>query len=67
MRTIEILAVTTAIALSAVTECASAAQTPSAQARPAPPTTYEAYVATVWKAVHGKILDMAKDLPEDRR
>ena len=40
----------------------AAAQTPAPQAqRPAPPTTYEQYIATVWKGVHNKILDMAKD------
>ncbi len=30
------------------------------------PTTYETYIATTWKTVHNKILDMAKDFPEDK-
>ena len=31
-----------------------------------PPATFESYVTTTWKALHNKILDMAKDFPEDK-
>jgi hypothetical protein len=44
----------------------AAQQSGSAAARPAAPTTYEEHIAAVWKAIHNKILTMAKDLPEDK-
>jgi len=36
------------------------------QQRPQPPATYENMVASVWKALHNKILEMAKDFPEEK-
>jgi len=36
------------------------------QQRPQPPATYEGMVASVWKTLHNKILDMAKDFPEEK-
>jgi len=53
-------ALVTLVVLSTPTVGARAEQ--SAQ----PPTTYETYIATTWKAVHNKILDMAKDFPEEK-
>src|SRR5574342_249013 len=41
-------------------------QAESQPPRPAAPTTYEGYVATVWKSLHNKILEMARDFPEDK-
>jgi hypothetical protein len=38
------------------------AQTPA----PAAPPTYETVIARTWKALHDKILVMAKDFPEDK-
>ena len=69
MRTIAILTVITLVstpawAQSTGTTTPSTAQTPAA--RPSPPTTFEGYVSTVWKGLHNKILDMAKDFPEDK-
>ena len=34
--------------------------------QPAPPPTYEQAVFNTWRALHNKILTMAKDFPEDK-
>lgn len=38
----------------------------SAQTPPQTPPTWEQVTARTWKALHTKILDMAKDFPEDK-
>ena len=38
----------------------------SPRAQQQPPPTYEMAIANTWKNLHAKILDMAKDLPEDK-
>lgn len=43
----------------------SLGQTPSAPAAPTT-ATYDAGILRTWKSVHAKLLDMAKDLPEDK-
>ena len=40
----------------------ASAQTPA----PQPPPTYESVIQRTWVALHNKILEMAKDLPEDK-
>ncbi|TAK16534.1 MAG: DinB family protein [Acidobacteria bacterium] len=40
--------------------------TMTAQSAPQAPPTYEQVVARTWKTLHNKILDMAKDFPEDK-
>ena len=37
-----------------------------ARAQQPPQPTYETAIANTWKNLHNKILDMAKDLPEDK-
>ena len=37
-----------------------------AQQQPAPPPTFEQAVFNTWRALHSKILTMAKDFPEDK-
>jgi hypothetical protein len=50
--------------VAALVLAASAAMT--AQTPPQPPPTWEQATARTWKALHNKILDMAKDFPEDK-
>ena len=43
------------------------AQAPAAAPQPASPTAaYDKVILTTWKNLHNKILDMAKDFPEDK-
>jgi hypothetical protein len=35
-------------------------------AAPPPPQTYAAQIPIIWKGIHGKILAMAKDFPEEK-
>ncbi len=67
MTRLAVVATLTAIITASITTALPAQQSTQAPAaRPAAPTTYEEYVATVWKGVHNKILAMAKDFPEDK-
>ena len=45
----------------------AAAQTPAATTQPASPTAaYDKAIVNTWKTLHNKILDMAKDFPEEK-
>ena len=52
--------------LIAVAFSALAAGPSAAEQTPQPPPTFERTVFTTWKALHDKILVMAKDFPEDK-
>lgn len=59
-----ILFLATALTLGSV--AVSAQSAPSAQTPASPTATYDRAITNTWKALHTKILDMAKDFPEDK-
>ena len=54
------------VPLTAVVLTLSLAPAAAAQQPATPPATYETVVLRTWRALHDKILTMAKDVPEDK-